>query len=446
MNRYEVSRRELIKRLGVGSAMLPLLSATRPLRAAENFPKRLIVVIQTNGLPNGTWNGVTQTTNLAGTNTPDLLSPLKDFRNDLIVLPELSNPAYEGAGHGAYGTTFSPGPNTSAPEYWTPATKTLDQICADAVAKTTSLPMASLPLQVQPDSSENRLGAYRCFFRGNNQAITPETSPYKVAERLFAGRMMGDPALDKLRAERRSMLDFLKSDLQRFATNLGKEDKQSIQAHMESVFDIEKQLATPTPAAACTPLNQGQPIDLRANDSYPALLKLDLDLAAAALRCDATRVVTVVLGNAFGGNVTFSWLGIQGQGLEYPTRSWHDVAHRELRNGVNDKLTVDKWYMSQFAYLLNLLKQTPEGSGTMLDNSIVLWANHMETGGGHNARKLPWIIAGKGGGYLKTNQLLRPAQQISKVQVMTEIANAMGANVPFLGDQSYGGALPALRA
>ncbi len=446
MNRWEKARRTLLKQLGLGSALLPLLSATRPLQAAEKAPRRLIVVVQTNGLPIDTWRNVSSTTNLAQAKLPDLLTPLKDFYQDLIILPELTNPAYEGAGHGAYGTLFSPGPNRSAPEYWTPQTATLDQICASAVAKTANLTMGSLNLQVQPDASENVLGAYRCFFRGDNQPMTPETSPYKVAERLFAGGSMPSAALEKVRAERRSMLDFVKGDLQRFAANLGREDRSNIESHLQAVRDIENQLTAPVPSEACGPLNQGQPLDLKANDNYPALLKLDLELAAAALRCDSTRVVTLTLANAYGSDLTFSWLGIEGTGLEYPTRAWHDVAHREMRGDVNDKLAVDKWYMGQFAHLLKVLKNTPEAGGNMLDNSIVLWANHMENGANHDAHKLPWIIAGKGGGYLKTNQLLKPAERISKVRVMCEIANAMGANVPFLGSQTYGGPLSEIRA
>jgi len=449
MNRWSQSRRTLLKSMGAGSALLPLVGSGSA-RAQAKPPVRLIIVIQTNGVPGGSFDKVASTTNFASSTVPEVLTPLKDFYQDLIVLPHLSNPQYEGAGHGAFGTTFSPGPNTRQPEYWVPAAATLDQICAAAVAKTApSLPMASLPLQVFPDTSESRLGAFRCFFKGSNQPITPLSSPYKVAEQLFAGKMMGpDPALEKLAAERRSMLDFVKGDLQRFSTNLGKDDQMSVSSHLQSIREIEMQLAGGgggAVGAGCTTPNLGTPVDLKAAASLPTLMKLNFDMAALALSCDSTRVVTVTTATAFGDNQTFPWLGIQGAGQEFPVRHWHDIAHRETNGSTNDKLNVDKWFMTQFAYLLKQLKNTPEGNGNMLDNTIVLWGNHMQDGG-HDAGRLPWILAGKGGGYFKTNQLLKPAQQISKVQVMCEIANAMGANVPFLGDASYGGPLPLLRA
>jgi hypothetical protein len=380
---------------------------------------------------------------------PEVLTPLKAFYEDLIVLPHLSNPAYEGAGHGAFGTTFSPGPNTREPEYWVPAAATLDQICATAVAKTTpGLAMSSLPLQAFADTSESRLGAFRCFFKGTNQPVTPLANPYKVAEQLFAGKMIGpDPALEKLAAQRRSMLDFVASDLQRFSTNLGKDDRMSVASHLQSIREIETQLSSggSVVGAGCSSPSLGTPVDLKSAASFPTLMKLNFDMAAMALKCDSTRVVTVTLATAFGDNQTFPWLGIGGAGQEFPVRHWHDIAHNETNGGTNDKLNVDKWLMTQFAYLLQQLKSTPEGDGNMLDNTIVLWGNHMQNGG-HDASRLPWILAGKGGGYFKTNQLLKPPQQISKVQVMCEVANAMGANVPFLGDASYGGPLPLLRA
>ncbi len=82
----------------------------------------------------------------------------------------------------------------------------------------------------------------------------------------------------------------------------------------------------------------------------------------------------------------------------------------------------------------------------MID-SVVLWANHMETGANHNAQRIPWLLAGRAGGYFKTGQVIKGAGgQISRVRVMCEIANAMGAGVPYLGKPETGGPLPELRA
>lgn len=437
MKDWGQSRRDLLRKLGLGAAGLPILSATRPLRAAPLFPRRAILVVQTNGLSPSGWRPQGSGTDLTQRSLPMITSPLEPYRADISFIAEVSNPGYTGAGHGAYGTVLSPGPNAATGEYWTPRVPTLDQVCGDAVARSANLPFKTLPLQVQVDrTGERRLGAYRCFFRGEGQPITPEASPYRAADRLFAGKPTGDPTMDRLRAERRSLLDFVAADLQRFARNLGTEDRRTVEGYLASVREIEKQLAAPGPAAGgCTAPNLGQPLAFDANENYPKTLNLQFDLAVAALRCDATRVVTIQLAQAHGDGYTFPWLGIAGRGLEIggASRTWHDIAHREVRDGVNEKVKVDHWFMQQYAGLLKRLKETPEGGRTLLDNTVVLWANHMQYGGNHNAQRLPWIMAGRCGGHFKTGQYLA-ADGTPKQRVMIHIANALGANL-----SSYGG-------
>lgn len=438
MRNWARSRRDLLRRLGLGAAALPILNATRPLRAAPLFPRRAILVVQTNGLSANAWKPTGTGTDLTQRPLPAITAPLEPYRADISVIAEVSNPGYTGAGHGAYGTVLCPGPNAATGEYWTPRVATLDQVCGDAVAKTANVPFRTLPLQVQVDrTGERRLGAYRCFFRGEAQPVTPEASPYKVAERLFAGKPTGDPTIDRLRAERRSLLDFVATDLQRFARNLGQEDRRNVDGYLTSIREVEKQLAAPAPAAGtCTAPNLGQPLAFDSNENYPKTLALQLDLAVAALRCDATRVVTIQLSQAHGDGYTFPWIGITGRGLEIggASRTWHDIGHREVRDGVNEKVKVDSWFMQQLAGLLRRLKEAPEGGGSMLDNTVVLWANHMQYGGNHNAQRLPWIMAGKCGGYFKTGQYLA-LDGTAKQRIMIHIANALGANLP-----SYGGA------
>jgi hypothetical protein len=463
MNRWSRSRRDLLKKLGLGAAWLPLLHATKPLQAAPTFPKRLMIVLQTNGLPINIWDKTTSTTNLAEAPLPAPFTPLDPHKRDLIIFPALGNPAVKTAGHEAYGATFSGGPNNPG-EYWTPQVPTLDQICADAVAKTAGAsaapPVRTLPLQMRADT-DTRLGAIRCFFTGNNQPVTPEASPYKTADRLFAGKSMGDPVVDKLRAERRSILDYVRSDLESFGKNLGTEDRTSIAGHLDAVRQIEKQLSGlgGTQNASCdTAPALGTPLVLTAAENYPKILDLNFELSTAALRCDVTRIATLQLGNAYGGGVVFSFLGIDGKGLEYlggPRGAWHDLAHREVDDGgkgcnvcegTNHKQIVDRWFMSQFAALIERFRKVNEGGASMLDNGLILWANHMENGANHNAQRIPWMLAGKAGGYFKTNQLLKPSPQIQKTNVMCEIANAMGANLTHYGAPEYGGPLPQIRA
>jgi hypothetical protein len=170
----------------------------------------------------------------------------------------------------------------------------------------------------------------------------------------------------------------------------------------------------------------------------------------AALKSDVTRVATSQFGDATGGAIVFDFVpGVPRMGNGYqPLRDWHDLGHRPVRSGVadgDDKAKVDKWTMGKFGELLTMLQGSPEGTGNMLDNTVVLWANHMEDGANHGTQKLPWILAGKAQGYFKTGQcLLSTGRAINGV--LTEICNAMDVKVDAFGDPALGKPMPELRA
>jgi hypothetical protein len=173
-----------------------------------------------------------------------------------------------------------------------------------------------------------------------------------------------------------------------------------------------------------------KPIDLASNNNNPMLLRLHFQIMTAALKCGATKVATLQFGDATGGSVTFPVVNVN--------RNWHSLGH----NPGADKVVVDKWCMGEFANLLDTIKAVPEGTETMLDHMTVLWANHMESGDTHGARKLPWIIAGKCNGFWKLNQSI-PDSGKNNTHVMATIANAMGLPLDKFGD---GVPMPELKA
>jgi hypothetical protein len=146
-----------------------------------------------------------------------------------------------------------------------------------------------------------------------------------------------------------------------------------------------------------------------------------------------TRVATLQVSSAWGHAVSFPWLGTG-------TAGWHDIAHQ---NGAPKKV-VDEWLMGQFAALLKRLDDVREGSGSMLDNTVVVWANTMWDG--NHGKYLPWILAGKCGGYFKTGQYLRSAYRVPVNRVLVDLCNAMDVPKTYLGVQELGGALPGLKA
>jgi hypothetical protein len=458
MTNWELSRRKLLQALGVGAGCLPLLQATRSYAQAARFPKRFICHLQTEGYRMPAW--LPKDGPLASQTLPDSTSPLEPYKDLLIILGNLGNPRFPGCakwGHGSYGQIFTGGavdPNSgNGKEYWEPTVLSVDQVIANGIMK--AAPMVSrptLPVEVKVGGG-GFPGSKRCFWSGPKQPVTPEPDPYKIYAQVFGGKppgMMADPATDKLTAERKSLLDFVGKDLERFATRLGNEDKIVIAGHLQSIRDIEKSLAGQKGTIGAWSGDPAKPIDIKANANVPQLLTLHFELMVAALKSDVTRVGTMQFGDATGGAIVFDFVpGVPRMGNGYqPLRDWHDLGHRPVRAGAadgDDKAKVDKWSMGKFAEVLKMLKGTPEGTGTMMDNTLVLWANHMEDGSTHGATKVPWILAGSAQGYFKTGQCLGNSGRAINA-VLTEVCNAMDVKVDAFNDPTHGKPFPELRA
>lgn len=136
------------------------------------------------------------------------------------------------------------------------------------------------------------------------------------------------------------------------------------------------------------------------NDNFPAVGKLQMDLMAMALACDLTRVGTIQWENSVG-NVQFTWLNI--------TRGHHDMSHDgdDVTQTMENLTQINIWYAQQLAYLLGKLAAIPEGSGTMLDNTLVFCVNELSRGNVHSHNPMPYLFAGGTGGTLQMGRFLQ---------------------------------------
>ena len=439
---WQLQRRQLLKGLGIGAACLPLLQASKSFAQATPFPTRLISVLLTEGYQVGQF---APPTGPIGT-LPTVTAPLENHKGDIIILGNLNNPQFRGCArwaHGTYGTVFAQDrgdPNTgNGKEYWEPMGPTFDQVAAKELSKGGGVVVPSIALSVRVGTNSGGTGSNRCHWAGAKQPITPEADPYKMFSTLFTGRPSGmpDPAADKLRAERKSLLDFVGGQLERFANQLGTQDRDAIKGHMQSIRTLENELTMARGSvASCGDVkptgDAAKPVPIGDNASNPALLTVGFQLMTAALKCGATRVATLQFGDATGGSVTFPVVGVGA--------NWHSLGH----SPGNNKIKVDVWCMEMFAKLLDELKAVPEGTGqTMLDHMTVLWANHMEAGNTHGSFKLPWIVAGKANGFWRTGHSHQNEKNLNNTHVMTEILNSLGIPTQQFGD---GGRWPELVA
>ncbi len=508
MSAYRMTRRDLLKTTGLSGAFLPLLSSGQA-RGAGVFPKRMVIIAWSNGVRrNDFWPELGPTRSatdwilpVPGTAPPrvpkavlPILEPLvKDFRNDMLILGGLDllsmfqvtkkttwvNTPSPGAGHDSqiplttgdtYGTYYGQGHGTALGP-------SIDQFIGKAIAQKVAVPFPTLVLGGQGTN-----GGYQgsiSFAGKESEGITPETDPAKLFNTLFAGRNLGADVIARNLARRKSQLDFVSRELERFGQNMGTDDRRKLQAHLDSIRGLERGLSSGS--VSCT--TPATPVgDFRASGRYPEQLRAQLDLLAVALKCDLTRVSTVLFENTGGNNIVFSWLGQEftGTGDEYPTRQHHDIAHNFFRNGdlgARRHSRVNQWFFEQVAYFAGLLKNTPEGDGTMLDNTAIVVLNTM--GQNHAAVGIPCVIIGGCGGAIKTGgRLLRfgewatqtkhpyywgsgelgmldgvqveggswTVKGVAHNQLLTTLAHAMDAPVDTFGSPNYSGTLPGVLA
>jgi hypothetical protein len=443
MKNWDLGRRDLLKHLGLGAAMLPLLRTSKSWAQAGGAPqKKLILILASEGYIIESWKP--KTGNLADQTLPESSSPLEPYKSYVNFLHPLTNPSYTGAisGHQAYATIFYGGKNGGG-QYPEPTGPTLDQVVANA------LPMApggrkTLAYQVQVDRTPTSggRGASRCFYSGPGQAINPELNPFKTYQTLFAGMApaMGsapDPAVMRLFARRKSVLDYVGDSLTRFKNRVASEDAKLIEGHLSSIRSLESELVAVAEGKGpkATVANPGMMTDEdilggpNANKMFPDIMHAYMDMIIAGLSAGVSHVGTLQLSDATGKQVSFGSfvpdIPEKGTGYKTPYRNWHDLGHNPILGGKNHKTIADKWCMAEFAAFIKKLQGIAEPGGTMLDNSLIVWGNHMENGSNHVTQKTPWVTAGKAGGAIKTGLCVGEGR--STADAINEFTRAFGA-------------------
>jgi hypothetical protein len=449
-------RRSLIKSLGVTipAVALPVLRSS-PLLAAPP-PPRLVVLFKANGTildsfwPTGT--AASWTIPAGG-----ILEPLAKWKAKLNVLKGVNydsgdkfvnaaahqkGPVACLTGGGANTGPFGGG-NGNASGYGNNIS--VDQYIANKWGNVTPLKTLELGVAISGANNRNRIS-----YLGDNQPVAPEPDPARAFARVFSGFMppkagattpdMPDPELLARLAEKKSVLDYVRADLDRLAARLPGDEKARLDRHLESLRDVERQLAPGSGGgavgAACNPTMQP------AGD-YPANTKAQLDLIFQTLACDRTRLVTFIW-NGETSQQTFPWIGVNDP--------HHDMSHKPDGDAATKAklIKVNRWYAEQVGTLLEKMDSVQEGNGkTMLDNSFVIWTDGLGKGNNHTRKNIPWVLAGSAGGYMPTGRYMDMGNQPHN-HLLVDILHAMGLpQENFFGPASlkdWSGPLPGLAA
>ena len=278
-------------------------------------------------------------------------------------------------------------------------------------------------------------------YLAERQPIPTETDPVRLFGRLFAPGET--PALAKRRInESRSVLDFASKDLARMRTNLGKDERDKLDVHATAIRDYERRVALlaarPRAGVCVAPARPPAGIDLHAEKNVPLLMGAMLDLVALAISCDLVRIVTFPIGVA-GLTWRYDWLGI-GE------NSHDNLAHKDDGSNahVTDQLTkIGRWHAEHVARLALALDALPAGQGrTVLDDTLIVWANELATGP-HGLDDIPVVLLGGAAGRLRPGGLVDVGPQTHH-RLGCTVLQLMGAPSAGFGEAATCGPLRGL--
>jgi hypothetical protein len=438
MSRSKMTRRDWLKLMGTAAWTLPLLEAlpglqSRAEAAPAGFggaPRRFVVMWTPNGTVPDRWKCSGTETNFQFST---ILEPLTPHKQDVLVLDGLAAlSAYEGPGDAHQKGT---GQCLTGRQLQTgnfQGAGGLSSGWADGI----SVDQAAVPLAGGTRLGSLELGVFnaganvnsRISYSGPAQPLPAENDPRRVFDRLFGNPNENSGARTERIARRRSVLDAVTDRFKRLSSEVSSADRMKLDAHLTSLRELEKRVLSDG-FGACTPTGGPPAVSTSGINNLPAVGKAQMDLLASALACDATRVATLMWMNS-ATDKTYPWVNVH--------EAHHELAHRgDADLDAKDKLTrIYNWYAQQFAYLVAKLKSIPEGGGTLLDNTFVIWVSEHSKGNTHDRHHLPYVAAGKGGGAVRPGRLLN-CNDAPHNNLWVSCLQMMGSSVNTFGSPQY---------
>ena len=425
---------------GVGATLaLPLLDSMVPALAAApqvQSPTRLSVVYVPNGMIMDKWTPAALGSNYELTT---IMEPLAPFRDDITVMSGLAHNtgwALEGEGPGEHArasATFLTGVHPKKTEGADlRAGTSIDQIVAREFRQHTQL----ASLEVALDSTDV-VGTcdtgYSCAYSNTlcwSNPTTPvpmENKPRAVFERLFGDSDSTDPAQLRARLRTdRSILDLVSQDVSRLLGRLGSRDRAKLTQYLDSIRDIERriQIAEEQPARELPSVER--PVGVP--PTFTAHCKLMMDLQVLAYQTDMTRVITFMMGREQNTRV-YNELGIKD--------AYHPLSHHQNQpDKIAQVLQIDILHSEMFAYYLEKMRSTPDGDGSLLDHSIILYGSSLSDGNLHVHNGLPIMLVGGGAGQLKGGRHVRYPDDTPTTNLFLTLLDKLNIPLENFGDST----------
>jgi hypothetical protein len=439
-----LSRRTLLRGAGGVAIALPFLEIMAPRKArGAGAAKSLVVLFNVNGYAHSRWLPKGSETNfsLAGTS----LAPIADagLQNDVVVINGIENKALKispGAGHPkGTGTALTCRPLSDGNFVGGggQAAGFASGISIDQVIRPVIDPgpgRNSLELGVV---ARRRDAAGHVSYTEKATPLPPQNDPQLVFNRLFS-QQIGDPlALERHKARKTSVLDYAKEDCARVRAMLGQADREKFDRYCAQVADTQKAVQALQPAQCNEPV-LGQVPDTYQTQKAPELFALQLQLLTLALKCDLVRVASLMFGYGGGGGgltpeMAYTWLGF--------TRGHHGQSHSSplLPGPAAELAKVNEWWTKAlFVPLIQRLKaETGVDGRPLLDSTLVVWTNELGNADLHRADHLPFVLAGKLGGALRTGRFLDLQAAPSTNSFYLAMAQSFGVPITTFGSPQF---------
>src|SRR3954465_13296179 len=437
ITRKHLSRRTFLQ--GVGATVaLPLLdsmvAAQTPLgRTAAAGKSRFVAVYVPHGARMEKWAPAGEGPGFAFS---EILKPLEPFRDRLNIVSGLAHPYVAGAG----GADVSAGANhtRAAAVFLTGAVPergaqahlglSLDQAAAQHIGQDTPLPSLELTIEEAVLACE---AAFSCAYRNSISWKSPvdplpmQNNPRLVFEKLFGDGSSGAERRSR-RQESRSLLDSVMEQVSSLQKDLPPGDRRRLTQYLDDVREVERRIQRAESRVR-------EDLDLPDVPSgVPATfqehLKLLMDLQVIAFQADITRVSSLMFARDLG----------PAPCPETTIRDpFHNLSHHSNDRGNMDRFAqLNTYHMTKLAYFVEKLKATPDGDGTLLDHSLVLYGSSLSDGNQHNFSPLPIVLAGGASGRVKGGRHLQFPKDTHMSNLLLAVLNKLDVQVETFGDST----------
>lgn len=433
ITKKSLPRRTFLKGVGASFA-LPLLDAMIPAATAAKHVsalnvRRLNYVFMPMGCDQSRWTPESE-------NNLDKLSPILDslapVKDNATVFTNMElRPAYPGS-HATSNSSFLSAAKakvTESTDYYLGTTA--DQVAAQQIGRETQLPSLELAMDLLQTVGQCDNG-YACVYQNNLSWSSPTTPlPAEAHPRIVFENLFGDGGTPEERQaalrQRASLLDSIAEDMNRLKRDLGASDRAKISEYLDTIREVERRIAKAEVDSNDNPLpDLDRPMGVPA--AYADHARLMFDLQLLAFQGDITRIITFQIARETS-NRTYPEIGVPDP--------HHPLSHHgDDPDKIARMAKINAFHVSLFAEYMEKLQNTPEGEGTLLDNSLLLYGSGIGNPNVHDHTNLPIIVAGGAAGGMKGNRHIRYEKPTPLANLHLTLLDKAGVKIDRFGDST----------